>query len=72
MQESVSSNAIIDVNSSIKVDAALSVICKEVITKRQNPKRLAAVLNMCWEVLVAIFKCENIGIMAILCRVDVK
>ena len=53
-QEHVNSNAITEVNSSIILVAALLVICSEVITKRQKPKRFAAVLKICWEVLLAI------------------
>jgi len=30
--------------------------CREVITMRQNPSRLAAVFRMCWEVLFAMFR----------------
>jgi len=54
-QEKISSKAITEVNSSIKVDVVLSAACKEVITKRQNPRRFAEVDKMCWEVLFAIY-----------------
>jgi hypothetical protein len=47
------SNAITDVSSSIKLDADILVICSEVITNRQNPRRLADVFKMCWDVLFA-------------------
>ena len=53
-----SSNAINDVNSSIMLEAELLEMCKEVITKRQNPNRFAAVFSICWEVLFGI-KSEN-------------
>ena len=46
-QEKVSSNANIEVNSSIKLDEAVSVTCNDVITKRQKPSKLAAVLKIC-------------------------
>lgn len=52
-QEKVSINAITEVNSSIMLDVALFVICNEVITKRQNPSRFAAVDNICCDVLFA-------------------
>ena len=53
-QEEASNMPITDVNSSIKLVAALSLTCREVITKRQNPRRLADVLRMCFDVLFAI------------------
>jgi hypothetical protein len=52
-QEKESNNATKDVNSSIMVNSEVLEICREVITKRQKPKRLAAVVSMCWEVLFA-------------------
>jgi hypothetical protein len=45
--ENDSSKAIKDVNSSTMLDAEALEMCMEVITKRQNPKRFAAVLNIC-------------------------
>jgi len=45
--EKARSNAITDVSSSIKLDADILVICSEVITNRQNPRRLADVFKMC-------------------------
>jgi len=53
-QEEISDIAITDVNSSIRLDAALSLTCNEVITKRQKPKRVADVFKICWDVLFAI------------------
>lgn len=53
-QEQVNNSAMMEVNSSIKLDAEVPVICTDVITKRQKPKRFAAVLKICWEVLFAI------------------
>jgi len=53
-QEIASDNAINDVNSSIILVFEVSEICKEVITKRQNPRRFAAVPKICWDVLFAI------------------
>jgi len=51
-QENVSNSAITDTNSSIIVEAALFEICIDVITNKQNPKRLAAVGRICCDVLV--------------------
>lgn len=56
MQENVSSIAIIEVNSSMILVSLLLVMFKEVITKRQKPKRFADVFNICCEVLFAIYK----------------
>jgi len=55
-QEKVSRRATTDVNSSILLDSILVLICNEVITKRQNPKRFADVFKICWEVLFAILQ----------------
>jgi len=55
-QESVSSSATTDVNSSILLDSIFVLKCNEVITKRQNPKRFADVFKICWEVLFAILQ----------------
>jgi hypothetical protein len=46
-QEKARNNAIIEVNSSITLVAALSVICNDVMTNRQNPRRFADVDNIC-------------------------
>jgi hypothetical protein len=54
IQEKVRNNAITEVNSSILVVSAVSVMCKEVITKRQKPKRFAEVFNICCEVVLGI------------------
>jgi hypothetical protein len=56
IQEKVSNIATIDVNSSIIWVSTRFAICKEVITKRQNPSRVADVFRMCWEVLFAILQ----------------
>jgi hypothetical protein len=56
IQEMVNSMAITEVNSSIKYDSIRSAICNDVITKRQNPKRVADVFKMCCEVLVAMYQ----------------
>jgi hypothetical protein len=53
-QEKVSNKATMEVNSSITLDAALLVTCRDVITKRQNPSRFADVGKICWDVLLAI------------------
>jgi len=55
MHENVSNIAMRDVNSSIILDSDLFVICNEVITNRQNPRRFAEVFKMCWEVVFAIY-----------------
>lgn len=55
-QETVSSNAIMEVSSSIICVSVRLAIRKEVITKRQKPSRLAEVLRICCDVLFAIFK----------------
>jgi hypothetical protein len=52
--ENPSNTAIIDVISSMVLAVILLLTCNEVITKRQNPRRLAAVFKICWEVLFAI------------------
>ena len=54
IQELVRETAIIEVNSSMTCVSIWLVIRKEVITKRQNPRRFAEVFKMCWDVLVAI------------------
>lgn len=53
-QEQANNNAMMEVNSSITLEVALLVRCNEVITKRQNPRRLADVGKICWDVLLAI------------------
>jgi hypothetical protein len=53
--ENISIMAIMLVNSSIWVVSDLFEKCRDVIIKRQKPKRLAAVLNMCCDVLLGIF-----------------
>lgn len=54
IQEHVRSNAMTEVNSSILLVSAVSVMCKDVITKRQKPKRFAEVFKICCEVVFAI------------------
>lgn len=51
--EMVNNKATIEVNSSIRLSFVASVMCSDVITNRQKPSRLADVLNICWEVLLA-------------------
>ena len=46
-QENVRNMAITEMNSSMSVDAARSVMCNEVITSRQNPSRFTEVLRIC-------------------------
>jgi len=53
-QEKVSNRATIEVNSSILLDSIFELICNEVITKRQKPRRFADVFKICWDVLFAI------------------
>jgi hypothetical protein len=55
-QEKVNNTAKIRVNSSIKTLSVLSAMCNEVITKRQNPSKLAEVFKICCEVLFAIIQ----------------
>lgn len=54
IQDIESMIAMIDVSSSIMLFSALLLICNEVNTKRQNPRRFAAVFRICGEVLFAI------------------
>ncbi|MEZ7498090.1 hypothetical protein QO200_04995 [Flavobacterium sp. Arc3] len=49
----VNNKAIIEVNSSIKLFFAVSVMCSDVITNKQKPSRLADVFSICWDVLFA-------------------
>ena len=56
MQENVSNIAIIEVNSSMRLVSFLFAMFKEVITKRQKPKRFADVFKICCEVVFAISK----------------
>ena len=53
--ETVKSNATKEVSSSISDEAVLLLRCKAVITNKQKPNKLAAVLRICCEVLLAIF-----------------
>lgn len=53
-QEKDNNRAITEAASSIILEADLSVICKDVITKRQNPSRVAEVFSICDETLFAI------------------
>ena len=64
-QETVSKIATTEVSSSIMLLSALSVKCREVITKRQNPKRFAEVFKICCDVVFDILKfftCNLVGI----------
>jgi hypothetical protein len=54
IQDRVSIRPIKEVSSSIKLDSVLLVICNDVITKRQKPRRFAEVLRICCDVLFAI------------------
>jgi hypothetical protein len=54
MQEKVSNTAINEVNSSMMRISIKLAMRNDVITKRQNPNRVAEVFRMCWEVLFAI------------------
>ncbi len=54
IDEIVNINAIIDVNSSMRVFSVLFVICKEVMINRQKPNKLEDVPRICCEVLFAI------------------
>lgn len=56
MDETVRNNATTEVNSSTRLFSVLSERCNEVMTNRQNPSRLADVLKICCEVLLAIEK----------------
>ena len=53
IHDKVKSTVMIEVRSSIILVSALLAICKELITKRQNPKRFADVFRICWDVLFA-------------------
>jgi len=53
MQEKVRKMATTEVNISIILVSMISDMCREVMTKRQNPRRFADVLRMCFEVLLA-------------------
>jgi hypothetical protein len=55
-QENVNRMAITDVNSSIRLVSIWLLTCNDVITKRQKPRRLAAVFRMCWDVLLAMMQ----------------
>jgi len=54
MQDIVSNTATIEVNSSMICVSVLLAMCKDVMINRQNPNRLAEVLSICGEVLLAI------------------
>lgn len=56
MQDPVSRIATMEVSSSIKWVSSGLAICREVMIKRQNPSRLAEVLRMCGDVLLAIVR----------------
>jgi hypothetical protein len=45
--EKVRNNPTTEVNSSIKPDSDLLIICNEVITTRQNPRRFADAGRIC-------------------------
>ncbi len=52
-QEKLKRTAITEVNSSIMLVSVRLVMCSEVITNKQNPKRFAAVFKICGEVELA-------------------
>ena len=52
--EKVNSKATEEENSSMTLLVALLVICNEVITIRQNPKRFADADKICWDVFLII------------------
>ena len=54
MHEKVRNMATMEVSISIILVSMISEMCREVITKRQNPRRFAEVFRMCFEVLLAI------------------
>jgi hypothetical protein len=56
MHEKVSKTATTEVNSSIKYLSVMSAICNDVITNRQNPRRLAEVFKICCDVKFAIIQ----------------
>jgi len=51
--ESVSNTAIMEVSSSSRCVSVKLATCKDVMTNKQKPRRLADVLRMCCEVLLA-------------------
>ncbi len=53
MHEKVRNMATMEVSISIILVSMISEMCREVITKRQNPSKLADVLRMCLDVLLA-------------------
>lgn len=55
IQEAVKNRAITDVSSSITWVSILLLMWSEVITKRQNPRRLADVPRIWGDVLLAMF-----------------
>ena len=55
-QEMMRNKATTEVSSSMMLVSEKSETCTEVITKRQNPKRLAAVLRICCAVLFDILQ----------------
>jgi hypothetical protein len=56
IHEKIRSKATTEVSSSIILTSDLFEICREVMTKRQNPRRFADVFSMCCEVVFAIFR----------------
>jgi len=73
--EMVNNKAIIEVNSSIRLSFVVSVMCSDIITNRQKPSRLADVLNICWEVLLAkiyLFKGAAVQMITTYFRLNLK
>lgn len=56
IHENVSITATQQVNSSSMRVSVKLAMCKDVITKRQNPHKFADVFKICWDVLFAINK----------------
>lgn len=56
MQEMMRNKATPEVSSSMMLVSEKSETCTDVMTKRQNPNRLAAVLRICCDVLFDILQ----------------
>jgi hypothetical protein len=57
IHDAVSNTETIEVSSSMKWVSIGLAICRDVMIKRQNPKRLADVFKICGDVLLAIVIC---------------
>jgi len=58
-QEKMSINAMIEVNSSTRLASEKLEMCNDVITKRQKPRRFAAVFKMCSDIFFDMDKCKG-------------